>query len=197
MIKFIYFDLGQVLFSFSDGLHMLSNISGRPIKEVRVIFNKYDDDVCLGKIHPQDLWCIYQKELGFTKKLDFLNFWISAFKPIKEMHALVERCSNKYDVGILSNIYLEVFERIIKMGIIPNISYVSIVKSCDIQLVKPMKEIYRYAEEKISYKASEILFIDDKDEFLNPASFRGWQTFKFDRNRAKKDVSKLQKLLSK
>lgn len=55
-IKFIYFDVGNVLLLFSGGLQKLADKHGISYADFERVFHKYDDSVCRGLITAQDLW---------------------------------------------------------------------------------------------------------------------------------------------
>lgn len=51
--------------------------------------------------------------------------------------------------------------------------------SSEIEAMKPQKEYFERTTGKLGLKPSEILFIDDQQNYLNAASASGWQTYQF------------------
>lgn len=196
--EFAYFDLGGVVFHFSGGLSKLADKYGFQYSDFEKVFRKYDDQICRGEITPNDLWMHYQQELGFSDpNVDFVKYWVSNFSPIPETHNLMSKLVEaNVPIGLLTNVYLHVYDMALASGAIPDLPYASVVKSCETRTVKPEGTIYQYAEEKSGVSAGQILFIDDKSDFLEPAKQRGWQTYQFDENNPSKSISEIENLLA-
>lgn len=87
MIKFVYFDLGGVVFHFTGGLRLLANKYKREYSDFENVFRKYDIQVCIGNMLPQDLWKKYQEELDLPlDDFEFAHFWVSNFVAIPDTH---------------------------------------------------------------------------------------------------------------
>lgn len=196
-IKFIYFDVGGVMFKFKNGLEKISINYNVDLKKVEEVFKKYDDEVCRGKIDTNQLWLNYKKELGIKSEDDFnfSDFWVSNFEPIKSIHKLIFEIKQEYNIGLLTNIYKETFNKSIKNGSIPNINYFAVIQSCDLGYVKPEYEIYKIAQDLTGVISEEILFVDDNIKFLVPAKNMGWQTFLYDSFNHEKSSEELMKLI--
>jgi HAD superfamily hydrolase (TIGR01509 family) len=195
-IKFIYFDIGDVLFEWKDGLKALFEMSNKPYKEVHDVFEKYDDDACRGKITPQELWHHLKKELNIDTEIDdFADWWSDRFKPILEMHNLVREAVKKYRIGILTNIYHETIIHAFKKGHIPEVNYETIIQSCDLNLIKPEEAFFVHAQKIAGVLVSEILFIDNKSENIDIANRLGWQVVWYDVNNSQKSVAEIKRVL--
>jgi FMN phosphatase YigB (HAD superfamily) len=195
-IKFVYFDIGDVVFNWKQVLTKLALMSKKSYEEVYAVYKEYDDDVCRGKIMPQELWEHFQKELQLSNKMDnFLKWWSSNFSPIPAMHEIVVETSEKYKVGILTNIYTGIWKYYVKDGLIPEISYAAIVQSCDIGFVKPEIEIFKYAQSKAGVFPQEILFIDNALKNVDRAKELGWQAILYDVNNPQKSVAEIKQIL--
>ena len=196
-IKFVYFDIGDVVFSWQEVLKKIAVMSNKPLERVWAVFDKYDLDVCRGKIMPQAFWVHFKEELGIKEDIEnFVEWWTSDFTPIPLMHQLVQETSKKYRLGILTNIYPEVWKYYIRGGLIPDVTYDVIVKSCDIGLAKPEKEIYEYAQKKAKVLPQEILFIDNSKENIEAAKKLGWQVVWYDVNKPEKSVAEVKQVLN-
>jgi putative hydrolase of the HAD superfamily len=180
-IKLALFDVGGVLFRFKDGLKALSLKTGLPYDRCHEIWLANDDSICRGKMQPQELWEQIKRESRYTgEDIDFAAFWVENFKPNLQVHKLIQAISKNHAVGLLTNIYPEVYQKALSSGNIPSLPYAFVLQSCDTGFVKPEKEIYKLAQQMCGHEAKEILFIDDKQSFIDPAKALGWNTFLFD-----------------
>ena len=195
--KFIYFDLGGVAFHFRGGLNKLADKYGLEYQDFEQVFRKYDDQVCRGKISAQELWNIYKTELGLPddKIKNFAEYWVGNFEPITQTKQLMVDVADKYKVGLLTNIYSEVFPKIREREILPDINWDAQVHSCEVGFVKPEPEIYEVASQRAGEKPAEIFFIDDKQSFIEGAEKAGWQTFLFDEKDVSRSVAKIREIL--
>lgn len=196
-IQFVYFDLGKVVFNFSGGLEEISQKTCHSFEEVEKIFLKYDDATCRGELTPQDLWNKYKVELATNINIpDFAYFWVNHFTRINETIKLLQALERaEIPKGILSNIYLGVFELITQKSIIPELTWNAKVLSSEVGCIKPEERIYQVAQQQCGVDPQNILFIDDKSDFLNPAINLGWQTHQFNYQNPAESVSKIKELL--
>lgn len=196
-IKFIYFDLGGVVFHFRGGLEKLALKFNLDYEDFRRIFTSLDNKVCRGEIAPNELWQIYCKRLDLPASSieDFADYWVGNFEPILETRNLIINAASKYRIGLLTNIYKDIFPRIVEIGLLPDVEWSATILSCEEGYVKPERELYEIATIHAQVSPNEILFIDDKQEFLDGAKLVGWKTFKFDELRPQKSVQSINSLL--
>ena len=158
----------------------------------------FRDKMTRGKITSQDFWkqAIKKFELKDAEDYNFVESWMSDYRPRKEIHKLAYELSKKYKIGLLSNIYNGMMPRLIELGIVANnIDYSSIILSYETGLRKPEKEIYEIAAKKAGIKPREILLIDDRKDFIEGAKTVGWQTFWFDEKDIKGSINRLKRFL--
>lgn len=193
-VKFIYFDVGGVILYFDKAYKTISEKTGKSTDEVDEIFDKYS---ALGKNDTNKILEDYKRELGlcFDTYYNFVLFYTNLFIPIKETHELIKKISNNYLLGLFSNTEPGVLETSIAIGKIPNVSYKVILASCYVGCLKPDSKIYVIAQEKADCEPSEILFVDDKVENLEPAKKMGWQTFLFNYDNPEDSVASIKKYL--
>jgi FMN phosphatase YigB (HAD superfamily) len=179
--KLILFDFGGVLVDYSQSFVTASREQNIPIEYLDNAFDNNEDDITRGKIKPQDIYKIAVKESGVQvgDDYDFTSSWVRDYIVIEAAYDLLVTLSKNYFVGILSNIYKGILERSIKIGKLPNIEYNYIFESCEISYKKPEIGIYRYVEERTGLEGSEILFIDDRQDFIDGAKELNWGTFLF------------------
>lgn len=181
-IEFAYFDLGGVVFSFSGGLEAIANKIGRPIEDVTAYWKSQDDEICRGELQPQQFWNNMISQFHYDgPKLNFLEFWVSHFQPIRKTHEAMRVLQSKsVQIGILTNIYPGAFERALNTGAIPNLCYHAVVKSCEIGIVKPDRKIFEFALSQTALSPCQVIFIDDREENIKVAKKLNWNTLLFE-----------------
>jgi putative hydrolase of the HAD superfamily len=195
-IKFVYFDVGDVVFEWRVALRKIAIMANKSYEEVCIIFNKYDNDVCRGKISAQQLWKNLREELEIKDDIrNFLEWWSNSFSPIPVMHEIVKETARKYKIGILTNIYQGAWAYYVADKLIPDVSYVAIIQSCNVGFVKPETELYEYAEKKAGYSSQEILLIDNSSENISKARELGWQAVWYDVGNPQKSVVEIRQAL--
>jgi len=199
-IKLILFDIGGVLIDYSDVFRTVSIEQKFPHEFIDKTFDKYDKDITIGKITPQELYlkCLNENGLVANKNYDFMDSWLrdyAVIKPTFDLIELLQQEHKEYKIGLFSNIYKGMVTEMMKRQLIPNINYNYIFLSCDIGIQKPDKQIYDYALSTTGLKPNQILFIDDRDGYLEPAINTGWNTFKFSRQDPKQSIIRLKELI--
>ena len=180
-VRFACFDLGGVVFRFSGGLETIARNLDIPLEDIKFFWKSHDDQICLGKLAPQDFWVnlVTHFRTG-NRNLDFLDMWIEHFEPIPETHeAMRELQADGVQIGLLTNIYPGVFEKALQKGVIPNLPYNTVIQSCDVSLVKPDRQIFEMALKPTNVLPSEVLLIDDRKENIDVASSLGWNIHLF------------------
>jgi FMN phosphatase YigB (HAD superfamily) len=169
-----------------------------PYEEVEKVFLKYDSSACKGEISSQELWERMKKDLKLKKSAitDFFNVSVHTFTPIPETHLLIEKVIKHYSVGILTNIYRDVYEKCVEKGHIPNLSYHKVIQSCELGMAKPDAKIYQYAQLHAQVDANSILYIDDDRDNIKTATTLGWNTIMFNTNNPKKSVKEIERYLN-
>ncbi len=197
-IEFIYFDIGGVMADTTNYFREATNKFGIPLDEFTKLWQEYfRDEMTRGKITPQDFWkqAIKKFKLKNAKKFNFVESWMSDYKPQPEVHDLAKRLSKKYKIGLISNLYSGMMPGLIKMGKVPDVNYSAIVLSYETGLDKKEKKIFEIATEKSEVKPREIFYIDDRKDFIEVAKKAGWQTVWFDENNINGSIKRIEKLL--
>jgi epoxide hydrolase-like predicted phosphatase len=196
-IKFIYFDLGGVFFHWRRGLKILAERFQKDYEELEGIRIKYDDMVCKGKITTEELWGKYKEELGIItpENFNFAEEWVKTFTKIPESHELVKELLQIYPIGILTNVYPEVYDLQIKYGLVPDLNYQVVVRSDQLGIVKPDPEIFNIAQQKAGVKPEEILYTDDQQSNVEAAGKLGWNVVWFEENNPEKSIKEIKKIL--
>ena len=201
MIKFVYFDVGQVLVSNNSGLEKFWKKNGWN-EETKNLFWKawmeVSDKLCEGKISEAEATEFIEDNarVDLGDGFSLINFTVETFAPIKETQELLLKIRGKYRFGLLSNAYEEMIQGLIGKNKLPNINYEVIVDSFEEKAVKPDTKIFEVAVEKAQVEPSEILFIDDSEEHTEAAKSLGWNVYRFDEDRAEECVGEIEEILS-
>lgn len=194
-LKFIYIDIGDTL--FVDNAELVGDALGVPKEIFRSALNENRLAMYRGILSPLEFVNNLRNKLNVEPK-EAIKKWDMAlrnFSNIEPMHQLVKDLKEKYKIGLLTNIFKGHFEIFYNFGKIPHITYDSIIKSCDEGYAKPEKEIYEVATQKAKVNSAEILFIDNKKEYIDAAINYGWQGFVFDSKNPVESVNKLRSIL--
>lgn len=185
------------MFDWRNAMTKISQRLNVSLEKFREIFHQYDDDACRGLITQKDLWKIYEKALKLEKPLDFDlgQFWTDNFYQIPDSHQLLRDLAVKFPIGLLTNIYFDVFPQILDKGFIPNIHYHSIIQSCELGIIKPEKRIYEIAQKMSGVKHEEIFFLDDLEVNIQAARKLGWQTILVDKQTPETAIARARKIL--
>lgn len=179
-----------MLLDFSGVFEELGNKLHVSPDECIKTWARLDDDICRGKLDPQRLFDELALQAGYIgPSVDLISLWIARFQPNTEMHTVVEEISQRYPVGLLTNIYPGVLQRAMAAKMIPILPYAFVVESCTTGFVKPEEEIYKIVEEVSGFGGRDIVFIDDKISYTAPARHkRGWRTYTFDAMRPERSA---------
>lgn len=193
IIKFIYFDLGGVFFHWRIGVKRLAEKFGVDYEVFERVRVKYDNMACRGQMTTEELWRKFQEELNFQSpaNFNFADWWVRHFEVIPESHGLAKELSAKYKIGVLTNVYPGVYEKQIENGLVPSLNYCAVIKSCEVGIVKPEKQIYKVAQEKVKLSPLEIFYTDDLKINVEAAQKLGWQAVWFDENHPQNSVEKI------
>lgn len=195
-IQFVYFDIGETLVADLN-IELLMNALSIEEKIFRKTYEMCRKDMYTGVLTPFGFLKRLKNNLHVSEK-DAFDKWNTALKTlsiVKPMHKLLKDLKKKYKIGLLSNIYRGHFELLYNAGKIPHISYDVIIKSCDIGLAKPGKEVYEIARKKAHVAPKDIFFIDNKKEYVDAGIRYGWQGFVFNEKNPIQSANKLRNIL--
>jgi HAD superfamily hydrolase (TIGR01509 family) len=169
MIKFTFFDVGGVVILDFSGTNHWSSLQkeiGIPPeyrKESDNFWDKTESQICLGldieKLKPE-----------IEKK----------FRRNESLWEIIKKISKKTGLGLLTNMYPSQFNEIKKANLLPEFKWDLIVNSSIVNLQKPDREIYEYAQKASGFKGNEILFIDNLEKNLVVPKALGWKVFLYD-----------------
>lgn len=180
-LKLILFDIGEVLIDSSDAFRTAAREQSIPFELLDANFDKYDNEVTLGKITSQELYlkCLEDNNLSADVNYNFARSWVTDYKIIKPTFDFLLNVYKKYPVGFLSNIYTGLVDEMLAQQKIPNVDYKYKFLSCDIGMQKPNADIYQYVLEQTQLKPQDILFIDNNKMNVQAAADTGMHGFLF------------------
>lgn len=180
-VKFVYFDIGGVLVNHIFALKQLAKDLQIEEKQVIALFDEYRDRIDIGSLSWSSFEKIFYERLkpDLILKSSLVKSFVGHFKKIEETHVLIYILKNKFDIGILSNVSIDVFEQIETINLIPKIDYKVVIKSAKLGIIKPSREIFEYACDQLGVLPEEILFIDDSLDNVEMAKLLGWKTVLF------------------
>ena len=182
-VEFVYFDLHQVLINSVMGsfFRFLAAQTGQPIEKLESLCRHLDLNLCLGKVSHLEFNRILEKELQ-VPPIDFLDFYRTHIHVNQEALDVFNLISKNHRVGLLTNAWPGNVATLIEHQIIP-VKYDVIVDSSEVGLVKPCKEIYKYAQKQAQLPPNKILLIDDRLINVYAARAYGWRAITFDRSK--------------
>ncbi len=188
MVSFVYFDLGGVVildFSGTDKWAQLKKelgITPEKDKAFDEFWDKYEPEVCVGRDVETLIPLI---ENGFGSKLPkgyslLIDGFVKRFEANKSIWPAIDKVREKARIGILTNMYPNMFKAIKDYSLLPNVKWNVIIDSSIVSIQKPDPKIFELAEKLAGCKGEEILFVENSPMHINAAKKFGWQTFLYD-----------------
>ncbi len=195
--KLILFDLGGVLVDCDNSFATAAKELELSIDMIDSVFDKYEAEITLGKITPQQLYdrVLTEQKISANRDYDFLESWVNDYKTIKATFDLLPCIAAQYQVALLSNTYRGVVELVKARRLIPQIKFEFSFLSCELGMQKPDLSIYEFVEKSTGLNGAELLFIDDRVDFLIVPQKMGWGTIQFKRSDINNSIEKLTSFL--
>ncbi|HVA11199.1 MAG TPA: HAD-IA family hydrolase [Candidatus Dormibacteraeota bacterium] len=189
-VSFVYFDVnGCLIYFYQRAFDKLAVDTGVNAEVVESAFWRYNDDVCRGVMSLNDFNGKLAKHLG-VERVAWQQYYLENVEPIVEMQKLLIWASERYHVGLLTNIMPGFLQTMRRNQQLPNVHYSAVVDSSDIGTIKPEAKMYEIAAEKAGCPSEEILLIDDSRANLAAASRLGWHVLWFDDSRLEESVDR-------
>lgn len=182
MIKGIVFDIGGVLFTNGTerAVKRIAKKFGVDESLVRgALLGELGESYRRGQISREEFWRSAKRMWGNVNVEEASKIWHESYEPREEIFRLIEELKEKgYRIFFLSdsteerNEHLEKhynFLRYFEDGVF----------SHEVKMKKPERRIYELLLRKAGLRADELVFIDDKEEFLEPARRLGMKTVHF------------------
>ena len=201
-ISFIYFDIGGVMikdFSSTSKWKELTDELGIPDNkqnEFNEAFEVFEKETNLGR-NTEEFLPILRNKFGIKMPsgYSFLMAFVDRFSRNEGMEKILNGLKNKYNFGLLTNMYAGMFGAIKAKHLLPNVKWEVVVDSSIVKCKKPEGEIYGISQKMAKTKAEEILFVDNKKKNLVIPKQMGWQTYWYDTRDYEKSSEELRLLL--
>lgn len=194
--KAIFFDWGGVIADDpgDDFLKKLLRDIGASEVQVEEIFETYMQRFMKGEISEAEYWQELREKYGLfihdTISEEFLRW--QGLRANQTVLNLAQEARDKgIKIAVLSNVIEPTYAVIEKAGYYD--LFDEIIASCKVGYVKPEKEIYLLALQRLGIKSQEAVFIDDKLKCITPAFELGFKTILV--NSPSQLIDDLQKLI--
>ncbi|MFC1653867.1 HAD family hydrolase [Patescibacteria group bacterium] len=186
-LKYIYFDVGGVLIIDFDKSNKWQELKD-DLKVSKTENGKFDEvwknntqRACLD-YNVDNLIPILEKYLriSFPDNYSLHQDIVDRFEHNESIWDVVNKAKEKYKLGMITNIYPGMLEKIHQKNLLEPIDWHAVVDSSVVGLQKPDNKIYKHAQDKSGVKPNEILFIDNMESNLDPVRKIGWQSFLYD-----------------
>jgi putative hydrolase of the HAD superfamily len=189
-VSFVYFDVnGCLIYFYQRAFDKLAAATGVSTELVESAFWRYNDEVCRGVMSVSDFNTKLAEHIG-VQDVQWQQYYLESVEPIVEMQKLLVWASERYRVGLLTNIMPGFLQAMRHDQQIPNVHYSAIVDSSEVGTIKPEAKMYEIAQERAGCPAEEILFIDDSNANLAAASRLGWHVLWFDDSHPEESVKR-------
>lgn len=189
MIRFVYFDLGNVLAAFDPG-RGCRNVSARwGVDQASVHREVWDSGLQqqfeLGTIGSESFAAAVRRRLGLpvaaAPTAELLDRLSDMFEPVAGMAELVDQVRQVgLPVGILSNTCAAHWSWLRRQRY-PALQgpLASVILSYEVGVLKPQAGIYAAAQRGAAVAADQLLFLDDRPEHVAAARDAGWHAERF------------------
>lgn len=202
MINFVYFDVGGVAILDFTGTQKWEQLK-RDIgvhENNKEAFDKvwlqYRERICVD-VDVDSLLPILTEEVGlqFPEHYSLLQNFVDRFDANPSIFPVIKKAHLKSKIGLLTNMYLRMFEAIQKKGLLPSVHWDTIIDSSVVKYQKPDRKIFEIAEKEAGVARDSILFVENSMEHILAAKEFGWQTFLYDSAKPEESNNKLISLL--
>jgi len=194
-VSFIYFDVnGCLVYFYQRAFDKIALKTGAHLETVESAFWHFNDQVCKGEMSLNDFNKELAKRVG-VNEIRWQDYYLDLAEPIEEVQRLLIWASEKYKVGLMTNIMPGLLSSMRRDNKLPNIHYNAVIDSSEIGHIKPEEEIYKIAAHKAECPSNEILLIDDDRVNLMAAEKLGWHVLWFDDSRPDISVEKIKQAI--
>jgi FMN phosphatase YigB (HAD superfamily)/DNA-binding XRE family transcriptional regulator len=194
-VSFVYFDVnGCLVYFYQRAFAKLATATGARLDIVESAFWHYNDEVCRGIMSLSDFNAKLAERLG-VESVDWQEYYLGTIEPIVQMQELLQWASERYKVGLLTNIMPGFLSSMRRNGQVPSVQYDAIIDSSEVAAIKPESKIYEIAQQRAGCPPEEILLVDDSRVNLMAAEREGWHVLWFDDSRPQEAVDRVREAL--
>lgn len=178
MIKTVVFDLGGIFFLGEDWSLIASKKYGILLDKVKDAIKEYNKCAVSAKKSEQ-FWIDFQKKLGINDDWrNVRNFLIGSISISKEIAEMIKKLKGEYEVLFLSNSHIDFTPELERKFNFKKEFHGGLL-SHEHPFYKPDRRFYLELLSRTTSKPEEIVFIDDIENNLKPASELGMNTILF------------------
>ena len=184
-IGFIYFDLGNVLLSFTHqrGYSQIAAAARVSTEEVRaaMVRDRLSDRYEAGELSTSDFHSALCEHLNATLSITELSLaWGDIFDMMPQTVALAANLKSAgHRIGILSNTCAIHWEFASTRFPVLSALFEPIVTSYAVGAMKPEASIYHAAASRVDLPPDDLFFVDDREENVQGAMDAGWHAHQF------------------
>jgi len=203
-MDFIYFDVGGVvILDFSktnkwDELLENIGVKGKDKGELNRIFTEEEYRFCAGEKDADTFIEILTNRfnLDLPENYSFLDDFVNRFESNPLLAEIIRDLKQKYQIGLLTNMYPNMLDGIKSKGLLPNVYWDVIVDSSEVGFQKPQAEMFKLAVDMAKTPANKILFVENSKMHIDAAKKLGWNTFLYNPSDVKNSNKELLNLLN-
>jgi putative hydrolase of the HAD superfamily len=186
-LKAIVFDVDGVLINCLDGngnFLWQKNIErdlGISLQTTTQFFKEYWSKIGKGHLDTLEAIDLYLKSIGSgLEACDFMNYWHKKDSNINhDVFEFAKSIREKYQLFIGTN--QEKYRvRHIHRLLNSDELFSEVFASCELGVEKPDVKFFKIIQERLEFKANEILFIDDSLKNVESARSVGWSAYHFE-----------------
>jgi len=195
-IRAIIWDFAGVLLHTVRGTFnsLLANRLGMPLSAVDAVMDSHENDLWdMGEMSDEEFYAFVMRSLGLPPEMKAViaRFTLEDFTIDQDLLAYIRRLRQTYISALLTNFPAHLYEHM-RIAWHVDGAFDHIIASCDVKLIKPDPRMYALALERMSCRAEEILFIDDREENVHTAESMGIQSVLYlNREQTIRDVDHL------
>ncbi|MBL8018798.1 MAG: HAD family phosphatase [Leptospirales bacterium] len=186
MIRAVFFDLGKVLVDFNLDIcvQKLARTSGREVEEIKsLLFTPRMHEFERGRLTGQEFLGEIHAAIKYPDTLEsMIHAFNDIFSIMPDNVALLERISQKFPVGLVSNTNHLHAEFVESRYSFPSL-FTKRIYSQETGYRKPEPEIFQVACEALGTEPGESLFIDDLLSNIQGARNLGFHTIHLETGR--------------
>ena len=186
-VKGVVFDFGGVMTTCAAPVRVKAIVDrlGLPWSAVTDGFRRYRRDYDIGDITVAQFYDRVWNDAGIEvgavdraaiEEADTASFLYRDEAAVEWIKSLA---SGGFRLGILTNMPHELAPRFKERFADVIATAAATVISCEVRLVKPMREIYALTAAKLGLRPEEILFFDDSDANCRGAEESGWSAVRY------------------
>lgn len=178
-IKFIYFDLGNVLLDFTHerGFEQIASVAGLNTDDVRkaIVDSGLSDQYDMGQLSTDEFHRAFCEATGTTATVtELTTAWGDIFEIKPQTIAIAANLvSTGHRIGILSNTCAAHWEYAAKRFRPLSLFFDPVITSYETKVMKPDAGIYKTATDAVGLAPEEIFFADDHQQNVEGASSVG------------------------